>query len=156
MVKEFHDDPGCLFCGIVAGRIPAFKVAENESALAFLDINPAVPGHTVVIPKSHSKDLHQISSDDLGATAELAKQVAAELVDKLGAEGINLLNNCGAEAWQSVFHFHLHVIPRKSGDPLRLPWIPAQAGQNELEQIQAQLCKSLFVLCNLRFGALSS
>jgi histidine triad (HIT) family protein len=117
-------DPDCIFCKIVAGELPSTKVDEDEHTLAFMDINPATRGHALVIPKNHSQDLLTIHPDDLAVTTVAAQRLAARAKDKLGARGVNLLNCCGSAAWQTVFHFHIHVIPRYSDDPLRLPWIP--------------------------------
>lgn len=124
----------CLFCGIVAGAIPSVKVAEDDSTYAFMDINPASDGHLVVVPKRHSTDLMEISAEDLTAVTLAARRIARTAVVELGAEGVNLLNNCGATAWQSVFHFHLHVIPRfrdRTRDRLGLPWQPGIAADKD-------------------------
>src|ERR1044072_7598427 len=118
-------DPDCLFCKIVAGEIPSTIVAEGDRTIAFMDIQPANPGHVLVIPRAHCKDVHEIEPKDLEAVAVMAREIAGRLVARLGADGVNLLNSNGAVAWQSVFHFHMHVIPRYAGDPLRLPWVPA-------------------------------
>ena len=121
----------CLFCSIVAGEIPSVKVAEDEATYAFMDINPASDGHLLVVPKRHSRDLLEIPPDDLTAVTLAAQRIAAVAVPALGADGVNLINCCGAVAWQSVFHFHLHVIPRypdKSRDRLTLPWVPDVPG----------------------------
>lgn len=126
-------DP-CLFCGIVAGTIPSVTVAQDESTVAFMDINPASDGHLLVIPKRHSTDLLDIPADDLTAVTLAARRIAAAAVRELGADGVNLLNCCGARAWQSVFHFHLHVIPRYSDpakDRLTLPWQPDVPGNRD-------------------------
>jgi histidine triad (HIT) family protein len=117
-------DPDCLFCKIVAGEIPATRVAEDDRTVAFMDINPATRGHVLVVPREHAHDLLAIDPDDLAAVAKAAQRVAATMPDRLGADGVNLLNSCGRAAWQTVFHFHLHVIPRYDTDPLRLPWTP--------------------------------
>jgi histidine triad (HIT) family protein len=125
-------DPDCIFCKIVAGEVPATVVAEAERAIAFMDISPATRGHVLVIPREHAQDLLAIGAEDLHACAELAQQVAARQVEVLGADGVNLLNSCRAAAWQTVFHFHLHVIPRYDGDPLRLPWTPEPGDADEI------------------------
>lgn len=114
----------CLFCKIVAGEIPATMVAQDEHTVAFMDINPANPGHMLVVPRNHAKDLLEIDPEDLAAVVRQGKRLAARAVEVLDADGVNLLNSCGPLAWQTVFHFHLHVIPRYAGDPLRLPWDP--------------------------------
>jgi histidine triad (HIT) family protein len=124
----------CLFCRIVAGELPATVVAEDERTVAFMDINPATRGHALVIPRRHATDLLEVGAEDLAACAAMAQRVAARAQEALGAAGVNLLNSCGAAAWQTVFHFHLHVIPRYEDDPLRLPWVP---GPGDPEQIAA-------------------
>ncbi len=121
----------CVFCGIVAGEIPSVKGAETASTYAFMDINPANDGHLLVIPKQHSTDLLDIGADDLTATTLEAQRIARAMVDDADADGVNLLNCCKAPAWQTVFHFHLHVIPRyadRSVDRLSLSWQPGVAG----------------------------
>ena len=132
-------DPDCLFCTIVAGEIPATVIAEDERTIAFMDINPATRGHALVIPRDHARDIHEIDAGDLQAVAVMAQQVAARVLDKLGAAGVNLLNSSGAAAWQTVFHFHLHVIPRYEDDPLKLPWVPASGDMDEIAATGALL-----------------
>src|SRR5579859_3836071 len=123
-------DPDCLFCKIIAGEIPSQRVDEDEHTIAFMDIHPATRGHALVIPRRHSRDLSEIEPEDLQATILAAQRLAARMMERLGADGINLLNCRGEAAWQTVFHFHMHVIPRYDGDPLRLPWHP-QPGDSE-------------------------
>jgi histidine triad (HIT) family protein len=125
-------DPDCLFCKIVAGDIPATVVASDEHTVSFMDVNPATRGHALVVPRNHTKDLHEIGHDDLAAVARAAQRLATRARNALGADGVNLLNSCGPAAWQTVFHFHLHVIPRYDGDPLRLPWIPGPGDADEI------------------------
>ena len=127
-------DPDCIFCKIVAGEIPASIVDEDERTIAFMDIAPATRGHALVI---HSSDLLSVEPEDLSAVALAAQRLAERAKERLGAEGINLLNSCGVAAWQTVFHFHVHVIPRYSDDPLKLPWVPV-AGDQALIQAAAQ------------------
>jgi histidine triad (HIT) family protein len=119
-------DPNCIFCKIVAGELPSRIVDEDERTIAFMDIAPATRGHALVIPRAHSADLMAIEPEDLAATIAAAQRLAKRVSARLGADGVNLLNACGAAAWQTVFHFHIHVIPRYADDPLRLPWVPAQ------------------------------
>jgi histidine triad (HIT) family protein len=127
-------DPDCLFCRIVAGEIPATIIASDERTVSFMDINPATRGHALVIPRAHARDLLEIDPDDLAAVAQAGQRLAKVAKATLDADGINLINSCGATAWQTVFHFHLHVIPRYEGDPLRLPWTPEPG---DLDKIQA-------------------
>lgn len=120
------DHADCIFCAIAERTGPAEVIAADERAMAFLDISPATRGHTLVIPRKHAKDLLEIDADDLAHVAKMAKSVALRMPDALGCEGVNLLNSCGPVAWQTVFHFHMHVIPRYADDPLKLPWIPGE------------------------------
>jgi histidine triad (HIT) family protein len=132
-------DPDCIFCKIVAGELPAQVIDEDERTIAFMDINPATRGHALVIPREHSRNLLEIGGEDLAATAAMAQRVAKRANEKLGADGINLINSCGSAAWQTVFHFHIHVIPRYADDPLRLPWTPAPGDMDEIAATAEQL-----------------
>jgi histidine triad (HIT) family protein len=125
-------DPDCLFCKIVAGEIPATRVYEDDRTVAFMDINPATRGHLLIVPREHATDLLEIDAEDLAACARAAQTLARRVSERLGTDGVNLLNSCGSAAWQTVFHFHLHVIPRYHGDPLRLPWTPAPGDRDEI------------------------
>jgi histidine triad (HIT) family protein len=132
-------DPECLFCKIVAGELPATVVAEDERTVSFMDINPATRGHALVVPRDHAADLLAVAEDDLAACTAAAKRLAARAKDALGADGVNLLNACGPAAWQTVFHFHVHVIPRYRDDPLKLPWVPATGDADEIAAAGAAL-----------------
>jgi histidine triad (HIT) family protein len=132
-------DPDCIFCKIVAGELPARIIDQDERTLSFMDIAPATRGHALVIPRAHSRDLLDIETEDLCAVALAGKRLAARIKERLGADGVNLINSCGAAAWQTVFHFHLHVIPRYEGDPLRLPWIPGEGDQEQIARTAQEL-----------------
>jgi histidine triad (HIT) family protein len=132
-------DPDCLFCKIVAGDIPGTKVAEDERTVAFMDINPATRGHLLVVPREHATDLLEIAPDDLAAVVAAGQRMARLVKERLGADGVNLLNSCGSAAWQTVFHFHLHVIPRYDDDPLRLPWVPGPGDADEIAAAAREL-----------------
>ncbi len=132
-------DSDCIFCKIAAGEIPSTRVDEDERTVAFMDINPATRGHVLVIPREHSTDLHDVGEEDLAACSRMAQRVAAHARDRLGADGVNLLNSCGRAAWQTVFHFHVHVIPRYEGDPLRLPWVPGPGDRDEIAAAAQEL-----------------
>jgi histidine triad (HIT) family protein len=129
----------CIFCKIVARELPAQVIAEDERTLTFLDIAPATRGHALVIPKSHAQDLLEISPEDLAAVALAAQVQAKRASERLAADGVNLINSCGKAAWQTVFHFHVHVIPRYHGDPLKLPWIPSPGSMAEISAAAEQL-----------------
>lgn len=136
----------CLFCGIVAGDIPSVRVAEDDNTYAFMDINPAADGHLLVVPKRHSTDLMDISPSDLAAVTLAAQRIAKVARAELGADGVNLLNSCGADAWQDVFHFHLHVVPRyadKTKDRLVLPWVAAPGDPGTIQALGARLSAAL-------------
>ena len=134
--------PECIFCKIVAGELPATIVDEDERTIAFMDINPATRGHALVIPRSHSADLLSVEPEDLAAAAFAARRLAARAKERLRADGVNLVNSCGAVAWQSVFHFHIHVIPRYEDDPLRLPWVPAPGDPDEIAAAAQELSRA--------------
>jgi len=125
-------NPDCLFCKIVAGEIASTRVYEDERTIAFMDINPGTTGHLLVIPREHARDLLEIDPQDLAACAQTAQVMAQRVSERLDADGVNLINSCGSKAWQTVFHFHIHVIPRYDGDPLRLPWQPAPGDRDEI------------------------
>jgi histidine triad (HIT) family protein len=129
----------CLFCRIAAGELPARVIASEERAIAFMDINPATRGHVLVIPRAHATDIGDIGDGDLAACALLASRVARWARERLGADGVNVMHSAGQAAWQTVFHFHLHVIPRYTGDPLRLPWTPAPGDADEIAAAAAAL-----------------
>lgn len=132
-------DPDCLFCKIVAGEIPATTVHEDDRTVAFMDVNPGARGHLLVVPREHVADVHAIGEDDLAAVARTAKRMAGRVVERLGADGVNVLQNSGAAAWQTVLHYHVHVVPRYRGDPLRLPWVPAPGDPDEIAAAARQL-----------------
>ena len=132
-------DPDCLFCKIVAGDIPSTRVYEDERTIAFMDINPGSRGHLLVIPREHSVDLLEVPAEDLEACARMAQKLARRAKERLDADGVNLLNSCEPAAWQTVFHLHVHVIPRYDDDPLRLPGQPQQPAEGELAAVAAEL-----------------
>jgi histidine triad (HIT) family protein len=129
----------CIFCKIVAREIPAHIVDEDEHTLAFMDIAPATRGHALVIPKVHASDLWEIDEQQFAAVASATHRLAQTIKQRLQPDGLNLINSCRAEAWQTVFHLHVHVIPRYSGDPLKLPWVPAAGDMTEISTVAAQL-----------------
>lgn len=136
----------CLFCRIVTGDIPSVRVAEDDDTYAFMDINPAADGHLLVVPKRHSTDLLDISPDDLAAVTAAAQRIAKVAMAEFGADGVNLLNCCGAEAWQTVFHFHLHVVPRyadQDKDRLLLPWTPTPGDPGAITALGERLSAAL-------------
>ena len=129
----------CLFCGIVAGKIPSQTVDSDERTMSFMDINPATRGHALVVPKRHSTDLMDVSDEDLTASIAAARRLARRMDEVLKPDGFNVLNASRPAAWQTVFHFHLHVIPRYEDDPLKLPWIPRGGDEDEIAAIAEEL-----------------
>jgi histidine triad (HIT) family protein len=132
-------DPDCLFCGIIAGSIPSETVDSDERTVAFMDINPATQGHALVVPREHSADLMEIGEEDLTASILAAQRLSRRMKDVLDADGIDLINACGAAAWQTVFHFHIHVVPRYEDDPLKLPWVPEPGDSDEIARTAQKL-----------------
>jgi histidine triad (HIT) family protein len=132
-------EPDCIFCKIVAGELPGAIVDEDERTIAFMDISPATRGHALVVPRRHTTNLLEIEPDELTAVILAAQRLAARVPERLGAAGVNLINSCGSAAWQTVFHFHIHVIPRYDGDPLRLPWVPGPGDPDEIAAAAAAL-----------------
>lgn len=108
----------CVFCKIVREEIPAKKIHENKDVLAFLDINPIAKGHILLIPKKHFESIFDIDESYLKEIISVAKEISASLKNKLGADGVNILHASGKEAQQSVFHFHIHLVPRYKNDKL--------------------------------------
>jgi histidine triad (HIT) family protein len=132
-------DPDCIFCKIVAGEMPAHKIHEDDHTVAFLDISPWTRGHALVIPKEHARNLYDAPPEALDVTVRSAQKVALKLRDTLGCDGVNLLNSCEPAAWQTVFHLHMHVIPRYEDDPMQLPAKPQEPEQDELAELAEQI-----------------
>jgi histidine triad (HIT) family protein len=129
----------CIFCAIASGEGKAEIVDSDDRTVAFMDINPATRGHALVIPRTHAESLFEVGEDDMFATMAAARRLAQRMRETIKPDGMNILNSTGRAAWQSVFHFHLHVIPRYRDDPLRLPWVPGPASPDELSRVAAEL-----------------
>ena len=132
-------DEDCIFCKIIAGELPSERVDEDEHTVAFMDLNPWTRGHALVVPRRHSRNLYDIDEQDLRHAAVASQRLALRMRDRLGCDGVNLLNACEPAAWQTVFHFHVHVVPRYTGDPLRVPTTPEQADEGDLAAVAAEL-----------------
>jgi len=117
-----NTDPDCLFCKIIDGAIPSIKVHEDDATLAFMDINPANPGHVLVIPKLHAADIYSVPGEPLAAAIETAGRVARAVKQALNPYGLNIIQANGPGAAQGVFHVHFHVLPRAKDDGLKLNW----------------------------------
>ncbi len=129
----------CIFCKIVAGELPAMINDEDEQTLAFMDIMPATRGHALVIPKRHVSDLWEIDEEQFAVVARAAHRLAQRIRERLEPDGVNLINSCRSAAWQTVFHLHVHVIPRYRGDALPLPWLPTDGDMTQIAALAAQL-----------------
>ncbi|MEA2348150.1 MAG: histidine triad family protein [Thermoleophilaceae bacterium] len=129
----------CIFCKIVAGELPATVIEEDERTISFMDINPWTPGHALVIPREHSKNLYEIDDADLAATSMAAARLARTMRDRLACDGVNLINACEPAAWQTVWHFHMHVIPRYVDDPVELPVRPTPGDPAEIAALAERI-----------------
>jgi histidine triad (HIT) family protein len=129
----------CVFCRIVDGSIPTAKVAEEQAALAFLTIEPATEGHTLVIPKAHSRNLFDIPEADLAAVVRMAQNIGRLQRERLGCEGVTLLQANEQAGFQTVFHFHVHVIPRWKGDAVQESWHATAVELSRLEHVARKL-----------------
>jgi histidine triad (HIT) family protein len=121
-MADHPTEANCIFCKIVAGKVPSFKLCEDDRALAFMDINPLNPGHALVIAKGHWPDLYAMPDADLAAVAKCARRVASAVEAAVKPDGINLLQANGPGAAQSVPHFHVHVLPRRLNDGAKMNW----------------------------------
>ena len=125
----------CIFCKIANGEIPSRTVYEDEDFRAILDLGPATPGHTLILPKDHAGDLYELPEETAGKVLPVAKKVATLLKERLGCQGLNLVQNNGELAGQTVMHFHLHVIPRYEEDGQKILWNPTQPAAEELDEV---------------------
>ncbi len=133
----------CIFCAIVEGKIPSSKVYEDEHVFAFMDIAPANPGHLLIIPKQHYRNIFDMPAEVGSKIMEAAVPLAAAIRKALNPDGLNLFQSNEAAGFQTVFHFHLHLIPRWEGDPLRLPWKPSEGDIEEINNIATKVQKAL-------------
>ena len=126
----------CIFCKIAAGEIPSNTIYEDDSFRVILDLGPATKGHALVLPKQHYADLFEIPEDVLADAAKVAKKVAGTMKEKLRCDGLNLVQNNGETAGQTVMHFHLHIIPRYKDDGQHILWKPTRPSAEELTAIK--------------------
>lgn len=135
----------CVFCKIIAGEIPSFRLYEDQNTLAFMDINPANRGHALAIPKKHEPNLLESTDETLAVTIATARKVARAVQATVNPDGINLVQANGPGAAQSVFHLHLHVIPRFEGDELKLNWgVPPKPGDmDEIKELSEQIAANI-------------
>ncbi|MCM1099756.1 MAG: HIT family protein [Clostridium sp.] len=129
----------CIFCKIANGEIPSKTIYEDENFRAILDLGPATKGHALLIPKEHADNLFELPDKLAKEVLPTAKRIAVEMKDKLQFDGINLAQNNGEVAGQTVMHFHLHMIPRYKNDGQQIGWVPGELSQEELEEIKRQI-----------------
>lgn len=134
---ERRDD--CVFCGIVAGSVASHVVHDDDRTLAFLDINPASDGHTLVVPKTHADDLFDIDAESAAAVMRTVRLVAARLDARLAPDGLTVVQTNRPAGWQDVFHLHVHLVPRWEGDGLVRPWKPRSAPAERLAAMAERL-----------------
>ena len=132
----------CLFCKIVSGELPSSKVYEDKDLLAFLDIKPVNPGHVLIIPKKHFKNIHDTPDEIMAKLIIAAKKIAAVIQDKLGVTGVNVGMNNGSAAGQLVFHTHIHIMPRYGKDSFKL-WSGKEYAEGEREKVAEKIKSAL-------------
>ena len=136
----------CIFCAIVAGTAPAEIVYDDSSCIGILDINPATTGHSLIIPRDHHDDLFSLPEDLAADSIRAAQKLAAAIDAALRPDGMNLVQANGKAGWQTVFHFHLHVVPRYENDGLVPPWRLGHAGnRDELRETAAKIRRQVTV-----------
>lgn len=128
-------DDNCIFCKIANGEIPSATLYEDDDFRVILDVGPASRGHALVLPKQHYANLFEIPEETLAKAAVIAKKVGTKLYQGLGAEGFNVVQNNGELAGQTVFHFHIHLIPRYRGDTVNVTWKPGELSEEDRKEI---------------------
>ncbi len=132
-------DDNCIFCKLANGIIPTNSIYEDEDFNVILDAGPATKGHALIIPKEHYKNIYELPEETAGEVFKLAKKLAIKMTDKLGADGFNIVQNNNEVAGQSVFHFHMHLIPRYEGDGQHILWKPTEPDAEVLKSIAESL-----------------
>ncbi len=128
-------EENCIFCKIANGEIPSSTLYEDETFRVILDLNPASKGHALIIPKQHAKNLFDLPDETASKALVLAKKIADKLQDGLHADGLNVVQNNGEAAGQTVEHFHIHLIPRYEGDTVNVKWVPGELTDENREEI---------------------
>ena len=129
----------CIFCKIANGEIPSKTLYEDGDFRVILDLGPATKGHALILPKAHAANLYELPDELAQKILPLAKKMAVQLKETLQCDGLNLVQNNGEVAGQTVHHFHMHLIPRYKGDGQRIGWVPKEPSQEELEAIKEQI-----------------
>ena len=136
-------DDNCIFCKLANGIFPTNSIYEDENFNVILDVSPATKGHALILPKDHYKNLYELPEETAADVMKLAKKMATKMTERLGADGFNLVQNNGAEAGQTVMHFHLHVIPRYEGGPEIASWIPGETTPEEMKETAEKIRAAL-------------
>ena len=134
-------DDNCIFCKLANGVFPTNSIYEDEDFNVILDLGPATKGHALILPKDHYKNLYELPEDTAADVMKLAKKMAVEMTEKLGADGFNLVQNNNEIAGQTVFHFHMHLIPRYNDDAQKIAWAPGKSSAEELAEIKEALTR---------------
>ena len=134
-------DDNCIFCKIANGDIPSKTIYEDENFRVILDLAPAAKGHALILPKNHYANLYELPDETASKVMLLAKKMATQMTEKLQCDGFNLVQNNGEVAGQTVFHFHMHLIPRYKDDNQEIGWNPGNPSQEELEAIRKQIAE---------------
>ncbi len=129
----------CIFCKIANGEIPSKTLYEDEEFRVILDLGPAAKGHALILPKEHAANLYELSEEAASKVLVLAKKMATRITEKLGCDGLNLIQNNGEVAGQTVMHFHMHIIPRYKDHWQTLGWTPGEPSKEELEAVKQQI-----------------
>lgn len=132
-------DDNCIFCKIANGEIPSATLYEDEVVRVILDISPASKGHTLILPKDHYANLYEIDEDCAKHVIVTAKKMAQKMKDELQLEGLNVVQNNGEIAGQTVFHYHMHLVPRYKGDQVNVSWKPGKATEEYKDELLKKL-----------------
>ncbi len=136
-------EDNCIFCKIANGEIPSETIYEDDAFRVILDLGPASKGHALILPKQHYRDICQLDEETATKVLPLAAKIGNAMKKSLGCAGFNVVQNNGKEAGQTVFHFHVHLIPRYEGGPVMVSWVPDKAGPEELTQTGAAIRSAL-------------
>lgn len=132
-------DDACIFCRIAAGEIPSKTLYEDEEFRVILDLGPATKGHALILPKNHYRNFFELPEDQAAKAMVLAKKMAIQMRERLHCDGFNLVQNNEEVAGQTVFHFHVHLIPRYHGDGQMIGWKPGKLEETELEAVRKEI-----------------
>lgn len=132
-------DCNCIFCKIANGEIPSTTLYEDEDFRVILDLGPATRGHALLLPKNHFANLFELDDETAQKAILVAKKMAGKMKNALGADGFNLVQNNGEAAGQTVFHFHMHLIPRYQGDTVGITWTPGELSDQDKEEILSKV-----------------